>query len=84
MRQQRIRRSRPDIQEKRRIVRHHPFQLRRPLPAPSQKLLARCRVLEALVVDPEIVRRRSDHKVNRSGGQTGQDLKAIAMEKIHR
>ena len=57
VRHQRICRGSADVEKKRGVVYHYAFHLGRPLAAPSEELLARGGVLEALVGDSEIVRR---------------------------
>lgn len=67
-----------DVEEKRRVIRHHAFHLRGPCFAPSEEFIARRGVFEGSVVNPEIVRRRCDDQIEEFFLKCREDFQAIA------
>lgn len=67
-----------DVEEKRRVFRHHAVHLCGPRFAPSEKFIARSGVFERGVVDPQIVGRRRHDEVEEFLIEGGEDFQAIA------
>ena len=82
VRQHRIRRRRADVEKKRSVRPEQPADLRRPFFAPIEIRCAIRGVGKFAVANPEIVRRRRDHEIDRSSLELRHSRYAIAEVEI--
>lgn len=68
-----------DVEEKRRVIRHHALYFRCPGFAPGEKFIARGGVLESRVVDSQIIWGRCHNEIEGFLFEGGEDFQAIAV-----